>query len=74
VVTKYFELVFSGSIETKRDKPRQTADNNPAYKIYLHIEFQCLGHVYYLRNLSHIYIYICIFIHINIYIYIIRVI
>jgi hypothetical protein len=57
VVTKYFELVFSGSIETRSVKPRQTADNNPAYKIYLHNEVQCLGHVYYLRNLSHIYIY-----------------
>jgi hypothetical protein len=31
----YFELVFRGSIETKSVKPRQTADNNPAYKIYL---------------------------------------
>ena len=61
-------------METKRVKQRQTADNNQAYKIYLHNEVQCLGHVNYLRNLSHIYIYICIFIHINIYIYIIRVI
>ena len=64
MVTKYFELVFSGSIETKRVKPRQRADNNPAYKIYLHNEVQCLGHENYLRNLSRIYMYIYIYIYV----------
>jgi len=33
----------------KSVKPRQTADNNPAYKIYLHNEVQCLGHEIELR-------------------------
>ena len=68
MVTKYFELLFSGSIETKRVKPRQTAENNQAYNIYLHIEVQCLGHEIYLRNLSrihtHTHTYIYIYIHI----------
>jgi hypothetical protein len=44
VVKKYFELVFRGSIETKSVKPKQTADNNPAYKIYLIKEVKGLCH------------------------------
>jgi len=44
VVTKYIELVLRGSIETKSIKPRQTADNKMAYKIYLLKKVQCLGH------------------------------
>ena len=44
VVTKYFELVLRGSIETKSVKPRQTADNKIAYENYLLKKVQCLGH------------------------------
>jgi hypothetical protein len=55
VVTKYIELVFTGSIETKSVKPKQTADNNPAYKLYLLKKDQCLGQE--LRNINHIYIF-----------------
>ena len=61
MVTKYFELVFRGSIETKSVNPRQTAETNPAYKIYLIIEVKLLGHENELRNLSHIYIQIYIY-------------
>ena len=74
MVTKCFELVFRGSIETKSVNPRQTAENNPAYKVYLINEIKCLGHENELRNLSHIYIhtykykvYIYIYICINCY-------
>ena len=55
MVTKYFALVFRGSIEMKSVKPRQTGDKYPAYKIYLLNEVQCLCHENKLRNLSHIY-------------------
>ena len=44
MVTKYFELVFRGSIETKSVKPRQTADSNPANKVYLLKDVQFLCH------------------------------
>jgi len=50
-------------VETKSFKTRQTADNNPAYKIYLFKEVQCLGHENELRNLCQIYIYMYIYIH-----------
>jgi len=57
-------------VETKSFKTRQTADNIPAYKIYIFKEVQCLGHENELRNLCHIYIYIhkyiLTYIHINI--------
>ena len=59
-------------METKSFKTRQTADNNPAYKIYLFKEVQCLSHENELRNLSHTYIYIHIhsYIHTHIHAYI----
>jgi len=50
-------------LETKSFKTRQTADNNPAYKIYLFKEVQGLGHENELRNVRHIYIYIYIYIY-----------
>ena len=56
----------------KSVNPRQTAENNPAYKIFLHNEVQCLGHENEIRNLSHIYIYIYIYTLIYIYTYIKR--
>jgi hypothetical protein len=62
VVTKYIELVLRGSIETKSIRPRQTADNKIAYKIYLLKKVQCLGHENKLRNLTQIYIYIYIYV------------
>ena len=64
-MVKYFVRLCRGSIETKGFKTRQTADNNPAYKIYLLKVVQCLGHENELRKLSHIYIYIYIYIHIH---------
>jgi hypothetical protein len=57
-MTKYIELVFRGIIETRSVKPRQTANNNPAYKIYLLTEVQCLIHQNELRKLKYIKIYI----------------
>jgi len=54
-------------METKSVKPRQTADNNPAYKVYLLKEVQCLGHENEPRKLNHVYIYI--YIHIPIHTY-----
>jgi hypothetical protein len=60
VVTKYFELVFTGSIEMKSVKPKQTADNNSVYKIYLLEKVQCLGHG---NVLTHIYICLCVYVY-----------
>jgi len=51
VVTKYFGPLFGSSIETKSFKPRKTADNNSAYKIYL---LKCMGHENELPNLTNI--------------------
>jgi len=48
-------------METKSVKQRLTAENNPAYKIYLFKEVQCFGHENELRNLSHIYIHMYIY-------------
>jgi hypothetical protein len=38
-------------METKSLKTRQTADNNPAYRIHIFKEVQCLGHENELRNI-----------------------
>jgi len=59
-----------GSIEMKSGNRRQTAENNAAYKIFLHNEVQCLGHENELSNLSHVYIYIYIYTRSYIYIHI----
>jgi len=56
VVTKYIQLVFRSSIETKIVKPKQTAESNWAYKIYLQ-NVQCWSHENELLNLKHLYIY-----------------
>jgi len=56
-------------METKSVKPRQTAENNPAYKIYLRKEVQCIGHENKPCKLSHEYIYIHTHTHIHTYIH-----
>ena len=61
MVTKYFELLFCGSMETKRVNPRQIAERNPVYKIYLLKEVQCLVHE---KGTIHIYICMCVYIYI----------
>jgi hypothetical protein len=67
-IRKLREIIFwssiRGSIEKNSVKPKQTAENNLAYKIYLLKEVQCLGHENELRNLGQIYIHIYIYIYI----------